>query len=305
MRAEEQIFEATEYIERNLVSTITAPEIAEHSCLSLRQMYRLFQKHTGDSVQSYVRTRRLTEASRQLIESPRNILDIALEFQFQSAEVFTRAFRRLFWVSPKNFRSIGSPYNATQRNPMTPSDLSFITQSCTHPPKIIELPQLNIVGHHCIQPHYSIRVDDNPLHNAMMLEEVQRYQQQIGNKVDAQPWHVSWRQTSNMTFHNLNNFFGVHVSEPDKHPSFFSSLRIPANTYAVFSHSSSQTSVDFTIMLAHHWIKNSQYHYGDGPALFRAHDNQSQVGELYLPISKQLSSYMDWWQGYDAFLTQK
>ncbi len=52
----------------------------------------------------YVRKRRLTKAAQELVQSNEKIVDVALKYQFSSQEAFSRAFKRMFKVSPREFR---------------------------------------------------------------------------------------------------------------------------------------------------------------------------------------------------------
>jgi AraC family transcriptional regulator len=53
---------------------------------------------------TYIRKRRLTEAAKELNESNIKIVDVALKYQFGSQETFSRAFKKMFNVSPGEFR---------------------------------------------------------------------------------------------------------------------------------------------------------------------------------------------------------
>jgi AraC family transcriptional regulator len=47
----------------------------------------------------------LSEAARCLVESRKKIIDIAFDYQFNSPESFSRAFKKMFAVQPKQFRN--------------------------------------------------------------------------------------------------------------------------------------------------------------------------------------------------------
>lgn len=64
----------------------------------------LFLAHTGMPVMSYYRRRRLIASGFEILHSDRKIIDIALESGFSSHESFTRAFHKLFGMSPSRFR---------------------------------------------------------------------------------------------------------------------------------------------------------------------------------------------------------
>ena len=81
------------------------PEAVAASChYSLSSLQKLFRRALHIGVADYIARRRLTLASRALLQTEETVLDIALRFGYGSHEVFTRAFRRLWGVTPSKFR---------------------------------------------------------------------------------------------------------------------------------------------------------------------------------------------------------
>ena len=87
------VHEAILHIEANLGEEVNLPGVAEQAGYSVFHFGRIFQGVTGETVMDYVRKRRLTEAARALVHTDRRILDIALDWQYDSHEAFTRAFQ--------------------------------------------------------------------------------------------------------------------------------------------------------------------------------------------------------------------
>ena len=100
-----KIHTVIEFIEGNLKEPISSENIAGSASLSLRHLQRTFKEVTGHSVMKYLKNRRLENALHELVSTEKRILDVAVDFQFQSQEVFTRAFRQYFGVSPRTMRS--------------------------------------------------------------------------------------------------------------------------------------------------------------------------------------------------------
>ncbi len=82
---------AVNYIEENLTNEITLKGISEAAGLSNFHFTRIFHQFVGETISSYIRKRRLTEASGDLINSNLSIIDIAFKYQFQSQAVFIRS----------------------------------------------------------------------------------------------------------------------------------------------------------------------------------------------------------------------
>lgn len=96
--------DAIEYIENNLCEEISQEDIAKDCFCSLSSLQKLFKYVFHISIKEYITKRRLTHAAKDLVESKDSILDIALKYQYNSAEVFTRAFHKIWGVTPSAFR---------------------------------------------------------------------------------------------------------------------------------------------------------------------------------------------------------
>nr|WP_232380549.1 GyrI-like domain-containing protein [Leptospira ainlahdjerensis] len=67
--------------------------------------HRIFSKLQGESVQEHIRRLRLEKAAYELKISNYPILEIAMEAGYKSNEAFTKAFRKVFAQTPKEFRN--------------------------------------------------------------------------------------------------------------------------------------------------------------------------------------------------------
>lgn len=91
-----------DYIEENLKSEITIPEIAEHIGFSMYHFCRLFSSYVGMPVAAYLTKRRLYHAIFS-IKSGEKIIDVALEYGFNTYPGFYKAFKREFGCSPTKY----------------------------------------------------------------------------------------------------------------------------------------------------------------------------------------------------------
>lgn len=99
------IKKSIEYIEDNLDNKIELKELADKAFLSKYHFHRVFHSVVGEPVAEYIRKRRLKEAASELITTDNKIVDIALKYQFGSQEAFTKAFKRIYGVPPREFRT--------------------------------------------------------------------------------------------------------------------------------------------------------------------------------------------------------
>lgn len=98
------------YIAAHLSEPITAKDIAEAGAYSQFHAARVFKKATGLSPFEYIRRQRLTASAHALRgDGKAKVLDVALDFVFDSHEGFTRAFTNAFGISPKKFAKSPKP----------------------------------------------------------------------------------------------------------------------------------------------------------------------------------------------------
>lgn len=98
------IKKSIEYIEDNLNKKIELKDIADKVFLSKYHFHRVFHTIVGEPVAEFIRKRRLMEAAKELLNTEDKIIDIALKYQFSSQEAFTKAFKKLYGMPPREFR---------------------------------------------------------------------------------------------------------------------------------------------------------------------------------------------------------
>lgn len=100
---------AVEYIEANLCEALTVEDITDHvhSSYSRADLSRIFYLITGVTLSEYIRNRRLSLACRDLLTTDEKIIDVALKYQYETPESFTKAFTRFHGVAPSDVRKHG------------------------------------------------------------------------------------------------------------------------------------------------------------------------------------------------------
>lgn len=94
-----------DYIEKRMGEPITMRQLADAAGYSPWYLSRIFKEVTGKSPFEYIRSRRLTQAALVLRDGDRRVLDVALDFVFDSQEGFTRAFSREFGIAPGRYQA--------------------------------------------------------------------------------------------------------------------------------------------------------------------------------------------------------
>ncbi|MBN2878388.1 MAG: helix-turn-helix transcriptional regulator [Clostridia bacterium] len=99
---------AQKYIKANLKKKMSLHEIALYSGYSPWHISKIFKGYTGKTIFEYIRSLRLTEAAKSLRDDSPAVVDVALEFIFDTHEGFTRAFSKEFGIPPKRY-SVEAP----------------------------------------------------------------------------------------------------------------------------------------------------------------------------------------------------
>ncbi|MFE8697632.1 helix-turn-helix domain-containing protein [Cytobacillus sp. FJAT-53684] len=92
-----------DYIEERIKEEIDPKELANIAGYSPYHFYRLFNKHIGYPIMDYVLRRKLQYAIFELT-TDKKIIEIALDYGFQTHAGFTKAFKRCFGCSPSLYK---------------------------------------------------------------------------------------------------------------------------------------------------------------------------------------------------------
>jgi len=97
------------FIDEHLHELITASDFAKASGYSQYHAARIFKDNLGISPFEYIRRERLLGSAYALRNGKTKVLDIALDFVFDSHEGFTRAFSNAFGITPKKYANCPAP----------------------------------------------------------------------------------------------------------------------------------------------------------------------------------------------------
>jgi AraC family transcriptional regulator len=100
-----------DYIEGHIREPITLHALAQAAGYSPWHSARIFKELTDRTPFEYIRALRLSRAALELRDKEVRILDVALDFIFESHEGFTRAFSKQFGMSPSYYSKNTPPIN--------------------------------------------------------------------------------------------------------------------------------------------------------------------------------------------------
>lgn len=139
------------WLDSHLEHPLSLDDVAAKAGYSKWHLQRMFKEVTGQAIGSYIRKRRMTKAAVALRLTSRAILEIALQYHFDSQQTFTRAFKKQFQQTPAYYRRL-SYWNTLGLCEPIDLDNQELPQ-----PEFITLPERKLVG---VTREYNCTLED-------------------------------------------------------------------------------------------------------------------------------------------------
>ncbi|MEJ3721068.1 AraC family transcriptional regulator [Paenibacillus polymyxa] len=255
---------AIEFIELNLREDLKIADVASQAYFSAFHFQRVFQAISGFTVQQYIRRRRLSEAAKRLKQSNQKVLDIAIEYQYNSQEAFTRAFEKSFGITPGKYRNCDIELSGQSKINFLDYQKNATEELEVNKPVILQLETTKIVG-------YEYKTN---LNNEQHYKEIPGFYEHFGaheyfmcipNKIaPGMSYGIACRFEDNGAFSFL---VGEEVEKESKElAEGFIYMEIPAGKYAEFDASGSKGRVqNIRDFIYGTWLPNSNFERREGP----------------------------------------
>ena len=96
----QSLSKAIEYIESHLTEKIHMDNVSDEAYSSGSHFQLIFHMVVGMTIGEYIRNRRLSLAAQDLLQPNSKIIDVAMRYQYESPESFSKAFTRFHGVPP-------------------------------------------------------------------------------------------------------------------------------------------------------------------------------------------------------------
>ncbi|MBP8082955.1 MAG: AraC family transcriptional regulator [Spirochaetes bacterium] len=259
MKNKDNIMNAVKFMDNNLTRKITSDEIAFQSAYSVYHFSRVFINLTGMSPGEYLRRRRLTQAAKDILYDGKEIMETALDYQFNTQEGFTRAFKDYFGITPGRCRLKGKDISAKFIPELS---LQKIKTSCDK--TIVLSPVIKEIGEIKLAGISIFTKDKNEIKEAwrMFLKSVGKIHKSsdFSSTCSCPGFGL---ECYNEVFFESGKFFympSIQVNSFDDLPVEMSLKIIPPAKYAVFTHKGIPSAISETITAAYEkWIPESGY----------------------------------------------
>ena len=292
---EKVIQDVLDYIDNNLGEKLTIEELATVAHFSPYHFCRVFQWYVGYSVMIYVRKRRLEFVVSEF-SSSRKMIDIAMDYGFESYSGFAKAFKRHYnGISPETYwlhnQTEGKP------KPLRLLHMNKYTGGIIMTPKIVEKEAFKVAG-------YSIGTRNVDGENNNDIPAFWRAYSSDGR---ADKLHDSAFITSHSEYgicynHNqetgeFSYIIGLEVRDEQEVPESFETLVVESATYAVFSTPPS-SGAEFVkniqgtwVFIMEEWFPTSGYEYAPNGVDFEYYREEmtekGNVCDIYIPVVKK------------------
>ncbi|MEM7344845.1 MAG: helix-turn-helix domain-containing protein [Chloroflexota bacterium] len=264
MNTLKQVQIGIDFIETNLDNDITLMQVAQAASMSQWHYQRIFKALTNETLKTYIRSRRLANALDKLLKPDIRIIDIAIEAGFESQESFTRAFKKVYDMTPNTYRKLANKNLFVRKVQFDADYLRNINQNISLEPEIYKQPHLNLIGLRTV--FYSVDSEKNniaetlpPLWDLFL----QRLQDENGGIPEM--CYGIIRQTPEKT-DQLEYFAAAELNALEQPPSDMVRLEVPETMVARFACQGAIRNLNDTVNYIYSsWLLQSGKRHSYGP----------------------------------------
>lgn len=278
------------YIEDHLTSPITVEEVTEQVNFSYYHFHRLFKVLTGETLGSYIRKRRLTEAAMELLDTDHSIIDIAFNYQFESQEAFSRAFKKMFTIPPLRFRNRRQRPVFSEEGCLLGERLYHRLEGMDIQPTFIEIEEDKLIMG--IEGINSIVENNLPELWTSFLPRIHEIHHKVLEPVAYSICRSSPPIISAITEDDSYKLLiGVEVTSIQGIPAQMRTCKIHAGKYVVFRHKGPVKRLQDTYhFIWGHWLQHTDKELDErddfevyGPD-FIGPDHENSIVKIYIPV---------------------
>ena len=251
-----QINRAIDYIEEHLEGELVIDQISQEAGISKWHFQRVFKAVLGETVKEYITRRRLSLAAQELIGTNSKILDIAMNFGFESHEVFTRSFKKLFEISPSELRAQKGSFMIPVKPRITRNYIYHLFEGISMEAKIVKIQKSLVRG---VSAKISLV---NSAEFSTNLDVIPK----LWAKLRTQIGVLNYPKMS-LIDEEMNYFAGVLLNDEEVF-QHLERREIPEGDYAEFLHTGPMSNIIHTMNYIYgSWFPKTGKIRGNGPDL--------------------------------------
>ena len=278
-----------DYIDDHLTDDLSLDMISEYAGVSDFHFRKIFLYLSGMTLNEYIKTRRLSEANRDLLNGEK-VTDVAFKYGYQSMDGFTRAFKKWSGFLPSDVIKTGMSKSFPK--------LSFIITvkgGISMEFRIEEKPAFNLVGVSKRVPMQFEGVNNEIVKLAMSITEEQRKEMHsLQNIEPCEIVNASYDADAGFLREegDLTHLIGVLTTE-NKVSNLLDKVPVEACTWAVFPNEGPfPSTLQGTMARVHsEWLVSSDYEVINVPSFsftkMDGHKKDYAYSEVWVPVKKK------------------
>ena len=287
--------EILRYIDTHIKEKLSVERLAARAGFSPYHFCRVFQWDVGYPIMEYVSNRRLAFAAAEL-KSERRIIDIAVEYGFETHSGFSKAFRRHFGCSPEIYR-IHASFDVPKL-PILTKTKQYLCGGIVMEPKMVKKEAVKLAG-------FVIKTKTK---NGVNLKEIPHFWDDVYDDGRMKKLHGESFVKSHANYGacfpenpedgEFEYVIGVEVKEGHDIPKEYHVCTIPEALFAVFSSPpADRANFSPTIQgtwkyIYSEWFPNSGYEFDSGKVDFELYDEPcigetGNVCDICIPVVKK------------------
>jgi AraC family transcriptional regulator len=262
----ERVQQGVDYIEQRLDEDVTLADVGKAAGMSQWHFQRLFKSLTGETLKTYIRSRRLAASLERLLTTELRVLDIALLAGFESQEAFARAFKQSFGLTPQKYRALRDKSLFLKKPRFDADYLRHLREGVSLTPELEPREAMLLVG---VRTHF-FGADSDKNNVAEQLGPLWAgFVPRLGEVAHAVPgvcYGVIRHDPEGGE--RLEYHAAIQVTAIDSVPAGMVALELPAALYACFEHRGPTARLDHTVSYAYgNWLAQSEYRHSYGADL--------------------------------------
>lgn len=281
--------QALDYIEEHLTDEIDEKQIEKITGTSIYHFRRLFSFLSGMSLGEYIRNRKLSNATFDLLDEDNSVTEIAFKYGYGSVDGFSRAYKEWSGFSPSEVKK--------QKSLKSFPKLSFqltIQGGMTMDYRIENKEPFKIVGVKKRVPIQFEGVNQEILKLAKSITAEQRKKlHEIANMEPNRPVNVSFNFDDDWLEEkgSLDHMIGF-LTTKEMDFGEFDVLEVPALTWAIFTSQGPfpQHMQDTMAKIYAEWLPSSDYELVEAPGISYTgdlSDLQNVYSEIWVAVKKK------------------
>jgi len=277
----ERLNQSMNYIEEHLTDKIDYEQLGRIACCSAYHYQRMFTYMAGITLAEYIRRRKLSLAAVDLQGGAEKIIDVAQKYGYQSPTAFSRAFQSFHGIAPSAVKSEGVSVRS-----FSPIVFKISVKGATEMNYRIETKEaFRIIG---VSAPLDREIENNFMVVPKMWQDAAENGtiQKLSGMMDAQP--MGLLGVSACGDEEQWKYF-IAVSST-KEREEFEEYTVPASTWAIFSGSGTNKSVqELEQRIVTEWLPSSGYEYANAPDLevYLNPDPENAQYEVWIPVVKK------------------